>query len=116
MARHNVIIQERADTGDSYGGSTVVWSTMTGGDVWAAIRPASGRESVQNEGKRSTVTTKMVIRYNSTLKSTAVAGKYRVSYDGRYFPVLYIKNLAEDMEQEGTAFQELACEENAQEN
>lgn len=115
QANKRITIQPRTDTADNYGGQTVVWTT---GNItaWAVIEPQSGREVFGQGQDQSRVDSKMTIRYQSSLKSTAVAGKYRVSFDGRIFTVLAIKNLDVDMKREGKAFQVLSCVENAPEN
>lgn len=110
-ASHKITIQEYTFTSDDYGGSTTGWVTQS--TVFAMIKPISGREVFQSDQAQSRVTSKMVIRYQSALKNTAETGKYRVSYDGRLFPVKYVRNLDDDMKNEGKAFQELLCEENA---
>ena len=98
-----------SNTGDDYGGESTSWTAQS--TVWAAIMPLSGREVYTQDQSQSRVTTKIIIRYQSALKDTQTTGAYRVSYDGRFFPVKYIRNLSEDMKSEGTQFQELFCEE-----
>ena len=79
------------------------------------IMPKSGREVFESQKLDSRVTSKMVIRYQSALKVTDTVSQYRVSYDGRTYSVKYIRNLEEDMKNEGKAFQELTLEENSPE-
>lgn len=110
-ANHRIIIQKMSNTGDNYGGETVSWQTQS--TVWADIQPLSGNELFRQDMQQSMVRNKMIIRYQSDLKDTALTGKYRVSYDGRLFPIKYITNLAEDMISEGKAYQILYCEENS---
>lgn len=114
-ANKRVILQPPTLTGDNYGGQTVSWSTnnLT---IWAIVEPQSGREIFGQGQDQSRVDVKITIRYQSTLKNTATAGKYRVSFDSRIFTVLSIKNLDEDMKREGKAYQVLSCVENAPEN
>lgn len=114
-ANKRITIQPRTETADNYGGQTIVWTTNNISS-WAIIEPQSGREVFAQGQDQSRVDSKMTIRYQATLKSTAIAGKYRVSFDSRIFTVLAIKNLDEDMKREGKAFQVLLCVENAPEN
>lgn len=114
-ANKRITIQPRTESGDNYGGQAVVWTTSNI-SVWAIIEPQSGRETFAQGQDQSRVDSKMTIRYQPSIKSTAVAGKYRVSFDGRVFTVLYIKNLDEDMKREGKAYQVLSCVENAPES
>ena len=100
-----------SNTADDYGGETVTWQTQS--TVWAAIKPMSGREIVSQEQNESKVTSKFIIRYQSALKDTALTASYRISYDGRIFPIKYIINYDENMKDEGKQYQLLLCEENA---
>lgn len=109
-ARNKVTIQQRSVSGDDYGGSSGTWSTLS--TEWAIIEPSSGREVFETAQLQSRVTSKITIRYNSSLKDTAVTGKYRISFDGRIYQIRYVQNLHEDMKREGAAFQKLFCEEN----
>jgi len=113
-AKHKITIQSRSEAGDAYGGSDTTWATQS--TVWAAITPLSGREVYQQEQKQSRVSSKMVIRYQSALKNTVTTAKLRVSYDGRIFPVDYIRNLDSDMKSEGNVYQELFLTEAEPEN
>jgi len=115
QANQRITIQPRTDTSDNYGGAAATW-TANNISAWAIIEPQSGRETFAQGQDQSRVESKMTIRYQSTLKNTATAGKYRVSFNGRIFPVLYIKNLDEDMKREGRAYQVLYCTENGAEN
>lgn len=114
QAQHRITIQQRVDVADSYGGTTVTWSTLQ--QSWAVIEPSSGRESYLQGQLQSRVSSKMTIRYIAGLKNTATAAKYRVSYDDRIFSVKYIKNLDESLTREGKVYQQLLCEENDAEN
>jgi len=114
LAKHKITIKTRSEAVTDYGGATTTWPTLA--TVWAVIEPQNGREVFAQDQIQSRVMSKMVIRYRSDLKDTATSGKYKVSYDGRDFPIVYIKNLDEDMKSEGKVFQVLACEENNAEN
>ncbi len=114
-ANKRVTIQPRTETADSYGGQTIVWTTNNI-PAWAIMEPQSGREVHAQGQDQSRVDMRITIRYQSTIKSTAIAGKYRISFDSRIFTVLAIKNLDEDMKREGKAYQVLSCVENAPEN
>lgn len=115
QANKRITIQPRTETADNYGGQTIVWTTSNI-SAWAIIEPQSGREVFGQGQDQSRVDSKMTIRYQPTIKSTAAAGRYRVSFDSRIFTVLAIKNLDDDMKREGKAFQVLSCVENAPEN
>lgn len=113
-ANHKITIQSKSLTGDAYGGSSNSWTNQS--IVRAVIMPMSGNETFRSAQLESRVTAKMIIRYQSALKDAAVTGKYRVTYDGRTYAVKYIRNLAEDMKNEGNRYQELFVEENGVEN
>lgn len=115
LANKRITIQPRTETADNYGGQTIVWTTSNI-SAWAIMEPQSGRETFAQGQDQSRVDMKITIRYQSTIKSTAVAGRYRVSFDGRIWTVLAIKNLDEDMKREGKAYQVLSCVENGPES
>ena len=108
-ANHRITIQEMSNSSDDYGGQNVSWITQS--TVWAAVEPLTGREVWSSDQNNSRVNSKMVIRYQADLKNTASTGAYRVSYDGRIFPIKYVKNVDNDMKREGKSFQILYCEE-----
>jgi|AKVG01.1.fsa_nt_gi SPP1 family predicted phage head-tail adaptor len=112
-ASHFITIQERSTTSGDYGGVSVTWSDLS--TAYAMIKPMSGREVFEQQQMQSRVKTKMIIRYQSALKDTADTAAYRVSCDGRIFPIEYVTNLSDDMKNEGKAFQVLYCSENAPE-
>ena len=114
LAKNRIVIQQRTEVADTGGGFAVTWSTLS--TVWAVIEPTSGREPYLQGQSQSRVTSKMTIRYQTALKNTASIADYRVSFDGRIFPIKYIKNLEEDLKREGKFFQILMCEENDAEN
>lgn len=113
-AKHRVVIQEKSLADDDYGGSAVTWNTIS--TVWAAIYPVNGREVYLQDQRQSKVNSKIVIRYISSIKKTSVAGACRVTFDGRTMPIVYIRNLDNDMKNEGKVFQELFVTENEAEN
>ena len=115
LANKRITIQPPTLTADNYGGYSVSWASSNL-SAWAIIEPASGREVFAQGQDQSRVDTKMTIRYNSTLKNTATAAKYRVSFDSRIFTVQHIRNLDEDMKREGKSYQVLYCTENGPEN
>ena len=113
-AKSRIVIQTRAETINSYGGAAVTWTTLS--TVWAYMEPYRGVESDSQGALKSTVYTKILIRYIAALKNTAVTTKYRITFDGRIFPITSIKNLDEDLTSEGKRFQEIVCQENNAEN
>ena len=113
-ARSRVAIYSRAETADGKGGATSAWTLLT--TVWAYIEPYRGYERAAQGTLRSTFTSRVIIRYNSSLKNTAVTGRYKLVLNGRTFPIAAIKNMDEDMVVEGVAFQEIMCQENEAEN
>jgi SPP1 family predicted phage head-tail adaptor len=109
-ATERITVQSPTETETAYGGRSVVWADV--GTYWAYITPVGGREIFAQQATQSRVTHKIMIRYQAALKNIATISDYRVSYDGRLFSVVSIKNLGQDMKREGTAFQELLVEEN----
>lgn len=109
-AKHRITIQNKDTTDDGAGGRTTVWADLA--EVWAIIEPSSGRERMFSDQLFSRVSTKMVIKYRSDMKNTADAAIKRITFDGRTFNILYIKNLHQNSKDEGKDFQQLFCEEN----
>lgn len=122
LANKRIIIEQRVDTPDTHGGTSVVWSTLH--TVWAIIEPWTGREYFADGKKEPRVDTRITIRYQDDLKDIRDASKYRVNFNSRYYPISYLKNLDEELmsnfnsryQREGKAYQMLFCTENAPEN
>lgn len=113
-AKSRIVILKRTETADGKGGAVVTWPELA--TVWAYLEPYSGRERSSQGALQSTFTTRVLIRYLTSMKNTAVTGKYKFTFDGRTFPIGAIKNLDENMTVEGKAFQEMLCTENESEN
>lgn len=109
-AKHKITIQAPAQTADVYGAFVTTWGTQS--TVFAQILPLSGRELFLQEQNQSKVSAKFIIRYQSALKDTKDTVKKRILFDGRYYSIKFIQNLAEDMKNEGRVYQMLYVEEN----
>ena len=114
LAKHQIVIQKRIDSSTDYGGTTTTWQNLA--TVWAIIEPTTGNDPFADDQIQSRVTSKMIIRYRSDMKNTAVSGKYKILFDDREFPIRYVKNVDEDLKYEGNSFQVIVCEENYAEN
>lgn len=110
LARNKIIIQVPAEVGDAYGGFAVTWaSTYT---LWSYAIPTTMKEQWQSELLQSKVTHRFYIRYNSNLKDTKTVAKNRISFDGRLFQIVGIRNLDRMMKYEGKVYQEIQAVEN----
>lgn len=109
-ANERIIIQYPTKTTDVYGGRSVTFSNV--GTFWAIVTPMSGREVFAQSATQSRVTHKFTIRYQAGLKNITQISDYKISFDNRLFSVNYIRNLARDMKNHGTEFQEIYAEEN----
>lgn len=110
LARTKIVIEKRTDTTDSYGGSTVVWSKFK--EVWAWVKPVTGRELYTNAKLTSRVTHTALIRYIDTLRLTDTAAKYRVTFDDKTLEIDYITSMDEHDDSYGKVFQRLFMVEN----
>lgn len=110
-AKERVTLQRPVLSDDGYGGQTQTWSDVL--TAWAVVTPVNGREIFQDEQRQSRISHRFLIRYRSEVKDTSVAGAYRLLFDGRTFDVLFVRSLADNLQDYGRAFQELVVEENA---
>lgn len=61
--RHRVTLQRKQPAGDGQGGQDVGWTDLA--EVWAAVRPLSGRDRLQAAQVQSTVTHRVTIRWRA---------------------------------------------------
>ena len=83
-----VKIRRRTTTQDAAGQVRETWQTI--GEVWASLRPLSGREYYSASGERSEITHEIIIRYG-----LEVLSKDRLEVDGRAFDVVTPINIGE---------------------
>lgn len=112
-AKNKITIQAKSLVSDSIGGQVNTWTTQS--QVYGIIKSSNGREVYEQEQRQSRTTHKIIIRYQSALKSTKDTGGNRVSFDSRLFDIKAITNHDRFMEDEGKAFQTLYCVENGAE-
>jgi len=91
---HEVSIEERADTRDSYGESDPSWSEYLA--TYAEIINLSGNELLQAQQVNSRITTKVIIRYDETFSATAgIKAAMRVVFKSRNYGILWINKLSQ---------------------
>ena len=78
--RHYISLQSPSNTKDVYGSVTVAWTTQWKG--YAEIDPPKGREYFAAGQTQAEVTTRIRIRYGSS-----VATKWRAKFGSRYFNI-----------------------------
>ncbi len=64
--RHRVQLEGSIRTADGGGGASVAWTSVA--EIWAAIEPITGAESVLGEGVAGRVTHEIVVRYRIGLE------------------------------------------------
>lgn len=122
LAKDRITFEQPNDTDDGYGGRVRAWTSVgdfnpdfnsdySSDGCWAIVYPMSGGERFAQGGIQTSITHKFVIRYKSGFKSAAEISDYRISFDGRYFAVKYLRNLSKDMKTHGNDFQEIMTEE-----
>lgn len=100
--RHKVTIQENTGTSrNAYNERTASWSTLSGGEVWAAVEPLRGRELIEAQQMHANVSHKVTCRFVD-----GVTPAMRISHDSR---TLNIKSVANVWDQDWKL--ELLCEE-----
>lgn len=86
--RFPATVEEVTETKNSYGESTVSWSTRS--HTRASIRPLNGREYFDQAKAESEVSHKVVIRYED-----GITTKMRINYSNRIFDIQSILNVDE---------------------
>ncbi len=102
-ARHQAAIYQKSLVADEYGGSTNTWTLLA--TVWAVVEPKSGNERFVQGANESTITTKIIIRYQSAFLDPAVGGQAKITIDGIDYSVAYVKSVHDDLKNHGKAFQ-----------
>ena len=116
LANHKVTLRSQSLVADGYGGQTLTWTTV--GTYWAWIRPVVvfvESERFAQDQRQSTLTHTVVIRYISDFKNTKDFSTYSMTFDGRTYSVLSIKNFDKTMKNYGTEFQEILTADNGPE-
>ena len=85
---HEIAIQERLDTRDTYGAS--VKNFQTAFNTYAELKNLSGSELIQAQQINSRITTQFKIRWNEELRAT-----HRIKYKNRFYGILWINNVDE---------------------
>lgn len=86
--RYKVALQKPTNTTDSGGGMTQAWTTLI--DIWADIRPISGKELFRHNKMEESVTHEIYIRHREDIGTN-----YRINYDSRNFNIRHIRNIEE---------------------
>jgi SPP1 family predicted phage head-tail adaptor len=64
--RHRIVLEAPVRAADGGGGATVTWTTVA--ELWAAIEPIAGSESVLGEGIAGRVSHEIVVRHQSGIE------------------------------------------------
>ncbi len=91
--RHNITIQQRGITTDSFGQQVTTWSDLI--TVWASIEALTAREILAAQAVQSQVSHKITLRYRPELSSPMAVAAMRVVYSGRYFNISGAVNIDE---------------------
>ena len=86
--RHRVQVQSLTIAPDTWGAGEETWTTVH--NVWAAIWPLRGVESLEQMKLESEVTHKIRIRYHS-----GITPKHRIKWESRLFNIKSIINVDE---------------------
>ncbi len=88
--RHVIALQEVANAVDAGGGHGRTWTTTK--EVWAEIKPLSGREQLHAMQLEDAITHRITIRYDS---GTIPTTKWRVLFGTRTFYIRSVLNIDE---------------------
>jgi len=105
LAKNKITIQSPTEVVDDIGGLTATWENES--TVWAVMMPASGKEIFQYQQLESSVSGKIIIKYQASLANTLSTAKKRIAYKNRYHKILAIRNLDKTLKYEGTDYQEI---------
>ena len=85
---HEIAIEQRGDTRNSYGESIAAWSNYT--STYAELTNLSGSELEQAQQINSRITTRFVIRWDNGVRATM-----RIVYKSRNYNIVYVDNVDE---------------------
>jgi SPP1 family predicted phage head-tail adaptor len=91
--RHQIVIEQRSATQDSFGGLPETWSTLK--TVYAEIQPLSGREKEAAQAINVDISHQINIRYQSAFADPRVTAAYRVRFGSRLFNIHASMNVDE---------------------
>lgn len=91
--RERVTIQADTKTTDNLGGVTSSWAAISGGTVWAEIRPLRGEERFTAQQIEPETTHQVTIRYSTDVSAVGVG--HRVLYGTRIFDIRAVINVRE---------------------
>ena len=91
--KHRVEIQSATQTQDDLGAVSYAWATDR--KPWASIEPLQGDERMQVQQVKSSVSHKIVMRYDPTFVLTS---EHRILYGTRVFEIDSVMNLKEQNE------------------
>lgn len=78
----------------------------TDGKIWGAVNPLSGRELIAAQAAQSELSTKVTVRYQSSLADPITAAKMRIVYGTRTLNISAVIN-----RNEGNRFIDFLCTE-----
>ena len=116
LANERIVIRNLVLVTDAYGGQANTWGTSA--TVWAWIKPIPDfnvSEQFKSGQLQAKATHKMIIRYNTSYKNIKDFAAYSITFDGRVFDILSIKNFDKTLKNYGTEFQELLTADNGSE-
>ena len=92
--KHSIILQSPGGNRDSVGERVTTWTNVA--TVFASINPLTIRESFEAEQVQSSVTHKVVIRYDTAI--AAVDHSWRILFGTRIFIIDGVRNILEENE------------------
>lgn len=86
--RHRLALQAPLETADGGGGVMRSWGLVA--ELWGAVRPISGNETVEADGLKGRVSHEIWIRYR-----TGVAPEMRFAFGARVFEIRAVLDVGE---------------------
>lgn len=100
--RHRVVVQQKAETKDSIGGTVEAWSTLA--TLKAKVEPKRGREFMVGDRVTARVFYMVTLRYRSDITT-----KMRITWEGRTLEIRSVLDKATDKNWLALECEELAA-------
>lgn len=83
--RHRITLQQQMNTQNDYGAFVTTWQDIA--NVWAEIKPISGREHFSAQQVQSEVTAQVWIRYREGIEPTM-----RLEHNNKHYEIISVLN------------------------
>ncbi len=86
--RHRVVLETAIRSSDGGGGASVIWSPVA--EIWAAIEPRAGSETVVGEATSGRISHQITVRHRNDIEPAR-----RFRFGARVFDILAVLDIDE---------------------